>query len=322
MVGFSLSYDQLLISSGAETNTYGIKGVAEYAIPLKTLPDALDLRKRTIESIKKASHTDDQTERRRLLSFSIVGGGPTGVELAAELDEFVFQVAKSYYASALSAHEISIALIASSADLVPQFSREVRSKAFSVLSKKGIHVHLNTTVKEVTAAGVETDSGFIGAGTVVWVAGVEASLPHMDGEIHMHKSGRLMVNGYLQVEGHTEAFAIGDAAILTIKEGEPPVPQLAQAAVQEAKIAADNIVALIRGSTILFPFNYKSKGMLLSLGSWQAAGDMFGMHLSGHIMWFIWRTVYLFKFTPWRKRFSIMSEWTVNLFTPRDISEV
>jgi NADH dehydrogenase len=352
--GWSFSYDYLVISSGAETNTYGIKGVAEHTIKLKTLSDALALRKRIIESIKKASHTDDQVERKHLLSFIIVGGGPTGVELAAELDEFVFQVAKSYYATALSAHEISITLIASSADLLPQFSPQVRSKALSVLSKKGIEVLLNRTVLEVSKDGVSTKGGlstkddqsssnFIPAGTIIWVAGVEASLPEMNGENHIHKSGRLMVNEYLEVEGHTEVFALGDAAILPIKEGQLPVPQLAQTAVQEAKIVAENISTLIKYNrnctsnsslstspqsseysprTQLKYFTYRSKGMLVSLGSWQAAGDIFGLHPSGPLMWFLWRTVYLFKFTPWRKRFSIMFEWTINLFTPRDISEI
>ena len=142
-----------------------------------------------------------------------------------------------------------------------------------------------------------------------------------------------MVNEYLQVERHTDVFALGDAAILPIKEGEPPVPQLAQAAVQEAKIVAQNISTLIKSkqnyskesslkTASLTSFTYHSKGSLISLGSWQAAGDIFGMHPSGPFMWFLWRTVYLFKFTPWRKRFSIMFEWTINLFTPRDISEV
>jgi NADH dehydrogenase len=335
----SFQYDYLVIASGAETNTYGIPGVAEHSLKLKTLSDAVTLRKRVIESIKKASHTDDQAERKRLLSFVIVGAGPTGVELAAELTEFVFQVAKSYYARALSAHEISITLIASSPDIVPQFSPKVRARALTILTRKGIEILLGTAVTKVSADGVEVKSGFISAGTIVWVAGVEASLPSMTGEVHLHKSGRLMVNEFLQIEGHTEAFAIGDAAM---------VPQLAQAAVQEAKVVAKNISTLIkvkqdcttdsslkitsrnmsacnpRAQTppVLSRFVYKSKGMLISLGSWQAAGDIFGIHPGGPLMWFLWRTIYLFKFNSWRKRLSIVVEWTINLFTPRDISEI
>ena len=321
----SFQYDYLVIASGAETNTYGIPGVAEHSLKLKTLSDAVTLRKRVIESIKKASHEDDQAERKRLLSFVIVGAGPTGVELAAELAEFIFQVAKSYYASALSAHEISITLIASSPDIVPQFSPKVRERALAILTRKGIEILLGTAVTKVSADGVEVKSGFIPAGTIIWVAGVEASLPPIAGEVHMHKSGRLMVNEYLQAEEHTDVFALGDGAILPMKEGEQPVPQLAQVAVQEAKVVAKNISFLMSASrprAQLTRFVYHQKGMLISLGSWQAAGDIFGWHPSGHLMWFLWRTIYLFKFNSWRKRLSIVVEWTINLFTPRDISEI
>ena len=317
----SFVYDYLIMASGAKTNTYGVPGAAEHALKLKTLSDAVTLRKRVIESIKKASRTTDDAERKRLLSFVVVGAGPTGVELVTELAEFVFQVAKSYYGKALSAHEISITLIASGPEVIPQFSSKVRAKALAVLRKKGVEVLLGTAVTKVLPDGVQT-SRFVPAGTVVWVAGVEASFPEMKGETHMHKSGRLMVNEFLQIQGHTESFAVGDGAILPIKEGEPPVPQLAQTAVQEAQIAAANIAALIRGQGVLTPFTYHSKGMLVSLGAWQAAGDIFGMHPSGTLMWFLWRTVYLFKFNSWRKRLSIVSEWTINLFSPRDISEI
>jgi NADH dehydrogenase len=333
----AFSYDYLVVSSGAETNTYDIPGVAEFTLKLKTLPDAVALRKRIIESIKTASHTDDQNERKNLLSFIIVGAGPTGVELTIELAEFIFQVAKSYYASALSAHEISITLIASGNDLVPQFSPEVRAKALSVLREKGIEILLNTAVIRVSAIGVDmrdnskigaAKTRFLPAGTIVWVAGVEASLPEMKGKMRLHKNGRLMVNDFLQVEGYADCFALGDAAILPTRDGEPPIPQLAQSAVQEARIVAKNISVLIKGEQdrTTFPnltsFTYKSKGMLISLGSWQAAGDMFGMHPSGRLMWFLWRTIYLFKFNSWRKRLSIVFEWTINIFTPRDISEI
>ena len=331
----SFVYDFIVISSGAETNMYGIPGVDEHTFMLKNLHDAVTLRKRVIESIKKASHTDDQAERKRLLSFVVVGGGPTGVELCAELAEFVFQVAKSYYASALSTHEISITLIASSPDIVPQFSPKVRQRALAILAGKGIEILLGTAVSKVSAEGVDikdnskdgtAQARFVPAGTVVWVAGVAASLPPIVGEAHMHKSGRLMVNGYMQAEGHAEAFALGDGAILPMKEGEMPVPQLAQAAIQEAKTVANNISAMIESKEgerpVLTTFTYHSKGMLISLGLWQAAGDIFGLHPSGSLMWFVWRTTYLFKFNSWRKRFSIVVEWTINLFTPRDISEI
>ena len=331
----SFNYDYLVIASGAETNMYGISGVKEHSLMLKTLSDAVAIRRRVIDNMKKASQTADAGLRRRLLSFIIVGGGPTGVELAAELDEFVAQVAKSYYARALDLREISITLMAASTDLVPQFSPAVRSKALAVLSKKGVEVLLNTAVSSVSADGVSTknlskdgvsETRFVPAGTVVWVAGVEAELPPMTGETHMHKSGRLMVNEYCQVQGHIHTFALGDGAILPVKDGGMPVPQLAQAAEQEAEVVAANIAAIIRSAGAskpdLVPFIYRSKGMLISLGNWQAAGDVYGFHLSGPLMWFAWRTIYLFKFNSWRKRFSIMAEWTLNLFTPRDISEI
>ena len=333
----TFSYDYLVVASGAQTNTYGIPGVKENAFALKTLSDAVKLRTRIIDSVKRASQTNDADMRKRLLSFIVVGGGPTGVELTAELSEFVVQVARSYYSNALATNEIFITLIASGSAIAPQFSPQVRAKALSVLKGKGIQVLLDTAVTEVTGDGVEISemakpgepprSRSITSGTIVWVAGIAATMPEMKGEAHMHKSGRLMVNEYLQVDGHTDAFALGDSAILAIKEGGMPVPQLAQTATQEAKIVAQNISILINGgadpkNAALVPFKLHLNGMLISLGSGQASGDIFGMHPSGPLMWFLWRTVYLFKFISWRKRLSIVVEWTINLFSPRDISEV
>ncbi len=331
-----IAYDYLVIASGAETNTYQIKGVAEHAYLLKTLADAAKIRNRIIQAVEEASETTDVSKRKRLLSFAVVGGGATGVELASEMVEFVEELVGKYYSEKLSLAETSVSLINAGPDLVAQFAPILRKKVLNTLTQKRISVSLNMTVCEVNEDGVVAKCGtaepsLIVAGTVVWVAGVKGtpvSLIEKPGTpVTIHPSGRIVVSGQLQLPGYANVFALGDAATHLASPDGKPLPMLAQVAEQEAEVVAANIKVLIESRisgrpATLFPYKLQLKGMLLSLGQWQAVGDIHGFHFSGPIMWWVWRTTYLFKFLSWRKRFKIMFEWTVNLFSPRDITRV
>jgi hypothetical protein len=184
----------------------------------------------------------------------------------------------------------------------------------------------NPLVKKVDENGVNLENGqMISGKTVLWVAGVTPNLPQLPLEIKRHQSGRIFVNKFLEAEGVKDIFVLGDIATLIPENNDQkptsPTPMLAQVAVQEAKIVATNIIAKINNAP-LNKFELKLKGSMVSLGQWMAIGEIFGVKISGKLTWWLWRTVYLFKFISWRKRFKIALEWTIGLFSKRDITRL
>ncbi len=310
----TLSYDYLVVSSGAETNYYGTPGAQENTLTLKDMRDALMLRKRLIDMCEKGALTSDESERRKTLSCVIVGAGPTGVELAAEIMEFMQENLCAYYHKCgFSKTDMRVTLVAASPDVLPQFPPELRPLAEAELVRKGIHVMTSESVVEVKPGKILfADKSFLEAGTIVWVAGVKPSVTEIAG-IEKEKNGRIKIDEFLRMVGHTEIFALGDVS--------GTAPMLAQVASQQAKTVAENISASI-SQTPLTAFKFHEKGLLVSLGQWYAVGKIFGIVMKGPFMWLVWRTAYLFNFHSWRKRVKIGFEWTINLFYPRDITEV
>jgi NADH dehydrogenase len=327
-----IDYDYLVIGSGASTNYYGVPGAEKYSLTLKTLSDAADIRTALIKACEKAALTTDMEERRRLLSVAIVGGGATGVEIASELIEFMHTTLCAYYHHAcFDTGDMSVTLVASSPELLPQFPAEIRTIALNELTEKGITVKLGQNVIGVTnhqlqigkPATKENQSGteveipaqvtsIIDAQTIIWVAGVAASQWEIPGT-EKERGNRIKVDANLRVIGHPEIFALGDVA--------GTAPMLAQIAVQQAKSVANTLSATITNrQNKIKPFTFTEKGILISLGQWSAAGKIYGKILKGPFMWFLWRSIYLMNFHSWRKRFRIATEWTVDLFYPRDIS--
>jgi NADH dehydrogenase len=309
-----IGYDFLVITSGAETNYYGTVGAMDNTITLKNLNDALVIRKRIIDTCEKAAHIADDEERKRLLSVVVVGGGATGVELSSEIIEFMQETLCSYYKNTchLKKEDIQVTVVAASPDLLPPFPPELRAIAKNELIRKGIKVMTGETVTEVKQNRIIfKDKSFIDAGTIIWVAGVKPVSPDIN--VEKEKNGRIKIDEFLRVAGKTDIFSLGDVG--------GTAPMLAQVAAQQGRTVAENIRATI-DNTPLVAFKFHEKGLLVSLGQWYAAGKIFGVVLKGPIMWWIWRTVYLFNFHSWRKRFKIGVEWTVNLFYPRDITEV
>ncbi len=318
--GTELSYDYLVITSGSETNYFNTPGAEQYALPLKTVGDAMHIRERVIHAFEKAQACKTVAERRKILSFVVVGAGPTGVELAAELIEFAGAIEKRYHHAK---NELSIHLISSDSVILKMLPRKLQMLAATHLQKKGIHIVWNKTITHVTATDATLNDGTsLDAGITIWSAGVAPTPPIVQPVAMLTERGRIPVENTLLVSGHKNIFAIGDVAIAHDgSKQNSAVPMLAQAAAMEAQIVARNILATINQQP-LTPFRYHSKGILVSLGEWHAIGSIGSITLSGPIAWFIWRTVYLFKFHSTRKRIRIAFEWTVNLFTPRDTSKL
>ncbi len=320
----SYPYDYLVCAVGADTNFYGIPGAKEHSFTLKNLEEAMEIRYRIIELFEEASLITDATERRLKLSFVIVGGGATGVEFAAELAEFSCRTMLAVYGGkSVFREDISITLVTSDPELILQFHPKLRTKAAEILKRKGVKVLFNKVVSNVEAEKVIFKNGEdLTAGTIIWLAGVTPVFPDLNNTLSLHPSKRLAVDEYLRAPNVENVFVLGDAAaVQTSSTDSRPLPMLAQVAVVEARTVAKNIEASIH-KTPLKPFTYQSLGSLISVGQWMALGDIFGMRVSGPHIWWLWRTVYLFKFHSWRKRFKIAFEWTINLFYPRDITKV
>ncbi|MDE2172792.1 MAG: FAD-dependent oxidoreductase, partial [Patescibacteria group bacterium] len=317
---------------------YGIPGADRFTFPLKTLQEATIVRSRVIDAFESAIRSNEPAERRKKLTFAVVGGGATGVEVAAELVEFIRGMVKRYYyntnclpgeAGQCRPEEVSISLVHTGKELLEMFAPSLRRAAASRLVRHGVNLRLSCTVGEVTADGLKLkDGGIVQASTVIWAAGVKAVIPAFEGAPPAMSGGRLIVDQYFRLQGSDRIFALGDAAgyvdaheFIKDSKNTRAVPMLAQVAVQEAKIVADNIVASIRRRP-LANFHYHSKGSMVSIGQWFAIGEIYSLNIAGRLTWWVWRTVYLFKFASWQKRLRIAIDWTLDFFYPRDITKL
>ncbi len=314
-----LPYDYLVLATGAATNFYNVPGAPENALPLKSIEDAVRIKNRLIASIECALHAADRPARRKKLRFVVVGGGPTGVELAAEIAELVQDSFSLYYPQAVL-DDVSILLVHRDKELVRQFGTKIRAKSLQILKSKSIQVMLGRAVQAVGPTQVLLDNGEkIDTETVIWVAGIKPRLPEFDVPVEQALDGRLLVNEFFELPNHKNIFAIGDVAAFQDKNSY--LPALAQVAEKEARVLAQNLARLLSGQSPR-EFKYRHAGNLLSLGQWMAAGEIGSFTFSGRFAWWVWRTVYLFKFISWRKKFRVALDWTINLFSPRDISEL
>ncbi|MBI2453519.1 NAD(P)/FAD-dependent oxidoreductase [Candidatus Peregrinibacteria bacterium] len=318
--GHEIPYDFLVIASGSETHFHNILGAKEHAFTLKSLSDANRLRDHFIATFELASKISDDTQRRRLLSFAVIGGGPTGIELIAEMAELFFETFQQYYPHLHLKDDVTLFLVHRGSELMPQFSLWLRKKAKNVLTKKGVQIRLGSGVSEITNEGIFlSNQDFLPASTVVWVAGVQSCFPEMFPEPSLDVNNRIVVDSFLRVKGYENVFALGDIACF-LADNENPLPMLAQVSVSQSDTVAMNIKNFLSDRP-LKPFRYRLKGILVSLGRWKACGEIFGFHVSGPFAWFLWRTIYFFKFVSMRKRFKIALDWTLNIFYPRDISQ-
>ena len=336
----SLHYDYLLIATGAETNYYGIPGAEEFTMPLKTLTNAMDIRTKIIDMFEQAVITPDPEARRALLSFVVVGGGATGVEVAAELADFVEGMVKRYYGKVhcrdedlrrCELEEASITLIHAGKELLEMFSPNLRRAALERLTRSGVKVMVQTSVTNVTAHELTTVPQGSAPGTkgtdmhasvIIWSAGVKASVPKFTDTAPTLSGGRLAVDNFFRLLGSDKVFAMGDvAAYVDSHSNGKPVPQLAQVAEAESETIAKNILASLHKEP-LTEFHFHSEGSMVSVGQWFAIGEIWSMKIAGRFTWWLWRTVYLFKFASNKKRVRIAFEWALQLLFPRDITKL
>lgn len=315
-------FDYCIIALGSRVNFFNIPGAKEHTLTLNSLDDARHVKNRVIESFEQAQITKSEAEKRRLLRFVIVGGGPTGVELAGELADLLQGELKKAFPLLYPYAEIR--LYEARERFMCSADEWFGERAFHILSgKKRVQVFCGVPLSKITSEGIAIEEEFIPAGTVIWTAGVEAREVEMTARKRVTKdvkSKRIKVNEYLQISSYPHMFVAGDQAWIWKKERGQPYPMRAQFAVREGEVAAENIVRLMNKKP-LKEFFWRDKGLLVSVGKGTALAEVCGVQFSGVIAWILYRVAYLLKIVGLRAKFRTALEWILNTFLQRDISK-
>lgn len=314
-----IEYDHLVIALGSVTDFRGLRGLPEHAFPFKNLADAVALRNHVIGALEEAAVEPHADARRELLTFVVAGGGFSGVEVAAELNDFVREAALSY--PSIDRGELRVVLVHSQDRILPEVSLELATFAQGILRRRGVELRLGVRLEAATAEAAILAGGEV-IPTRTLVSTVPAS-PHPLIEalpLPKTKSGRLVVDRHLAVEGRDDVWAFGDCAVVPEDSGGY-APPTAQHAIRQARTAATNIVAMIRGGTPA-PYTFKGLGKMGALGRHCAVAEMFGLKFSGFFAWWLWRTIYLMKLPGWGRRLKVASSWTLDLFLPTELVQL
>ena len=311
-----IAYDYLILAAGATTNFFGMENVEKYSYGMKTLQEAVHIRNHVLHMFERANKCEDsEEERRRMLSFVVVGGGPTGVEEAGALTELIAVQKKEYHN--LDFDEVSVKLIEATPDVLLMMAPNLRQHTVKVLERKGVDVLLNTQVMDYDGESLKLKDGTeIPTKTVIWAAGVKAVPFIANCGSEVDRGGRIIVNEKLQVEGSENVFAIGDCA--HFQHGtERPLPTVAPVATQQAKVAYENIMKLIRGQKDLATFHYKDLGSMATIGRGEAVVDKTKMNpqMTGFIAWCAWMFVHLIRLAGAHTNLTVAIKWTWNLLS-------
>ena len=309
-----VNYDHLVLAMGADTNFFGNEHIANLAIPMKSVSEALFLRNQILADYEKALTTTDYDDRQGYVDIVIVGGGPTGVEVAGALAEMKRYILPKDYPE-LDAGEMDIYLVQGASQLLKGMSDEASKKALDFLTGMGVKVKLNTRVQNYDGEYVYmNDESKILTRKVIWAAGITCNrLPGIPSE-SITWGGRLKVNAYNQVEGLNEIYAIGDLAYMEEENYPKGHPQVAQVAIQQAKNLAKNLKNKQQEKP-LYPFHYKDLGTMATIGRNRAVVDLPRFKFQGAFAWLIWMFVHLFSLLGTKNRVFVFLNWIWNYLT-------
>jgi len=310
--GERLRYDYLIVAPGATHSYFGHDEWQATAPGLKTLDDALAMRHRLLLAFEEAEREPNPVLQRRLLSFVIIGGGPTGVEMAGALGEIARQVLRTEFDNVDPAIS-RILLIEAGPSLLPSFPEQLRESARVALLRLGIVVRTGQAVTKVEKGAVWIGDERIEAHTIIWAAGVAAAPIGKDLGPNLDRAGRVIVEPDLSVPGHPGVFVAGDLASFTHQTGKP-LPGVAQVAKQQGKHAAANIARLIAGRQTL-PFRYLDPGNMATIGRNAAIADFGFTQVSGYLGWLLWLFVHILFLIGFRNRLSVMMQWAASYLT-------
>jgi NADH dehydrogenase len=309
--GSPLDYDWLIVATGSKHAYFGHSDWEPNAPGLKTLEDAIAIRRRILIAFERAEREEDDRRRNELLTFVIVGGGPTGVELAGTLAEIARQTLRDEF-RAIDTTRARILLVEAGPTILQTFPEHLRNAARASLVRLGIQVREGVAVTGVDARGVMIGSERVDAGTVLWAAGVAASSVVKTLGVPLDRAGRVIVEPDLSIPGHPDVFVVGDAAA-AMQDGKL-LPGVAQTAMQGARHAAKNILRRLNGQPST-PFIYRDLGSMAIVGRRAAISDLGWIKLSGVLAWLAWLFLHIFMLIGFRNRVVVLFEWAVAYFT-------
>jgi len=310
-----LGYDQLLIAVGGVTNYFALPGVAEHALPVKTLTDAIRIRNHALDMLEQAELEENAGLRGQLLTFVVAGAGFAGVETAAELDIFVRRAAKLY--RNFTAADIRTVLLDAQSRVLPELSEQLAAFTQATLVKRGMEVRMDARVRSADAEGIDLADGTrIATRMFVWAGGVGPN-PVIAALPCTNSRGRIPVDENLAVSGYPGVWAIGDCAEVASAPGAKPYPPTAQHALREGQQVADNMIALADGEQRK-PFAFTMIGQMANLGEHKAVAMVGGFKISGFPAWWLWRTYYLSRIPTLERKIRVAIDWTLDLLFSRD----
>ncbi len=307
MNGSVIAYDYLILAVGGQTNFFGMQAIEQNGFQLKGIESAVATRNHLFGMFEKASREADADKRRALLTFVVVGGGPTGVETAGALAELISHVLTKDYPQ-MDLNEVRVLLLEAADHLMGPYPQELRKATFDLLSGKHVEIRLDTKVTNYDGSRVTLGDGKqIETQTLIWTAGVRAA--DLAGRLGVKQaaSGQVPTEATLQLPGHPEVFVIGDAAH-PMQENSQPLPMLATVAQQQAKATVLNIGRMLKGRKTE-AFVYKDPGLLATIGRNAAVAHIGGLSFSGFIAWMIWVALHIYRIIGFRNRLVVLINW-------------
>jgi NADH dehydrogenase len=310
--GSVTAYDYLVLAVGGRTNFFGLQSLKESAHEVKDIDSAIGTRNHLLAMFERASHEADDVKRRSLLTFLVVGGGPTGVETAGALSELIRHVmAKDYPEMDLG--EVQVLLLEAADHLMGTYPPNLQRATFNLLARKNVEVRLNTRMADFDGEKVTLSNGEkIPTQTVIWTAGVRASDLADELGVNQGSAHRITVEDTLQLPGHPEVFVLGDAALVLNGEDQP-LPMLATVAQQQARTVVRNLLHLVHHEP-LDKFRYKDPGLLATIGRDAAVARIWGLSFSGFPAWVIWVFLHIYRLIGFRNRIAVFINWAWDYF--------
>lgn len=308
----TISFDHLVLATGAQYNYFGHQEWAEYAPGMKSIGDALKIREQILLTMEEAEHLENSSKRKSLLTYVIIGGGPTGVEMAGAIAEIAGNGARHGFHN-ISAKDARVFLIEASPRILGAFTESLGGKAQEMLESMGVKVLLDTPVTKIEKNKVHLKVGSIETPNIIWAAGIKASSLMDSLDVKQDRTGRVIVRPDLSIANHPNIFVIGDSAHKETKDGNP-LPALAPVATQQGTFVG-KILAKKSKRSNRAEFVYTDKGTMATIGRAKAVADIRGLKFSGFFAWFLWSFIHVLSLIGFRNRIHVFVEWIWNYFT-------